>query len=297
MKNAVIAVVVLVVIIALGVGLSLYRRADLVVGGKHFTEQKILGEIVAQLIEAKTALKVGRQLGLQGTKVCFGAIKEGDLDIYPEYTGTGLVNILRENYDPSKTRDDIFQHVKNAFRDKWHLIWLQPLGFANTYAFAMREQHAKELGITKVSDLEAYKDQVRPGFDHEYTNRPEFKRFKEVYGFSFGQDITKLAPDLTYKALQGKNVDLIDAFLTDGRIDAYNLRVLEDDKYLFPPYDACLIVRADTLAKHPELKKVLGQLSGAISAKEMREMNYAVTNKLRSPTAVAAEFLEKKRLK
>jgi len=296
MKKIAITVVVFLVVIAIPVGLHLRKRADIVIGSKHFTEQKILGEMIAQLIEANTKLKARRRLGLQGTKVCFGAIQEGDLDIYPDYTGTGLVNILEEDYDPAQSRQDVLEHVRNEYAKRWGIVWLDPLGFANTYAFAMRKGHAEELGITEVSDLEKHKDTIRPGFDHEYTTRPEFKRFGEVYGFTFGKKITRLDPDLTYKALKEESVDLIDAFSTDGRIAAYNLRVLEDDKHLFPPYDCCILVRQATLDKHPQLRDVLARLSGAISPEEMQKMNYAVTEDLRSPAAVAAEFLTKKGL-
>ena len=296
MKKAAITVVVFLAVIAIPVGLHFRKRADIVVGSKHFTEQKILGEMIAQLIEAKTKLKVRRRLGLQGTKVCFGAIQEGDLDIYPDYTGTGLVNILEEDYAPSQSRQDVFSHVRDEFAERWNIVWLRPLGFANTYAFAMREDHAEKLGVTNVSDLEKHRDTIRPGFDHEYTTRPEFKRFGEVYGFTFGKKITKLDPDLTYKALKEEAVDLIDAFSTDGRIAAYKLRVLADDKHLFPPYDCSILIRQATLDRHPELRGVLGLLSGAISPEEMQKMNYAVTEEVRSPAAVAAEFLRKKKL-
>jgi glycine betaine/choline ABC-type transport system substrate-binding protein len=289
-------IIPVLILVAVGVAaviwLSIHEQADLAVGSKHFTEQKILGEMIAQLIEAHTDLRVRRRLGLQGTKVCFTAIKSGDVDIYPEYTGTGLVNILGEDYDPARSREEVLGHVREQFAEQWKLRWLEPLGFDNTYAFAMREEQAAELGIAKVSDLAEHKDALDPGFDHEYTMRPEFERFGDVYGFTFGKKITKLDPDLTYKALKGGSVDIIDAFSTDGRIAAYDLRVLEDDKNLFPPYDCCIVVREETLEKYPELKDVLARLAGAISPDAMRKMNYAVTDDLRAPAAVAREFLE-----
>jgi len=296
MKRALLPIVILLIVIGAIVALSLPKRADIVVGSKHFTEQKILGQMIAQLIEAKTDLKVRRRLGLQGTKVCFGAIQEGDLDIYPEYTGTGLVNILGLDYDPSQSRQDVLDKVRSEFAQRWSLVWLPPLGFDNTFAFAMREEDAERLGITKISDLAKYKDTLRPGFDHEYTTRPEYKRFGEVYGFTFGKKITRLDPDLTYEAIKEGLVDLIDAFSTDGRIAAYNLRVLEDDKHLFPPYDACILIRQETLDKYPDLKGVLNHLSGAITPEKMQAMNYAVSSGSRSPAAVAREFLASRKL-
>lgn len=264
---------------------------DIVVGSKHFTEQKILGEMISQLIEQKTELKVKRRLGLQGTKVAFAAIKEGSLDIYPEYTGTALVNILEEQYDPNQSREEILEHVRDEFKGRWNLRFLEPMGFANTYAFAMREQQARELGIEKVSHLEGYTEKLQPGFDHEFTMRPEYKRFEEIYGFNFKKVVIKLDPDLTYKALSNGSVDIIDAFSTDGRIKAYKIRVLEDDKNLFPPYDACIVVRENSLKEYPALKKLLGKLGGLINEENMRKMNYAVTEELRAPSSVAEEFL------
>jgi len=280
----------------LSIGCISCDKPDIKVGSKHFTEQKILGHMVARLIEARTDLTVGRTFGLQGTKVCFGAIRSDEIDIYPEYTGTGLVNLLERDYNPSMTKEDIRELVSREFKERWNLVWLEPLGFNNTYAYCMRKKQANDLGIQTVSDLEEYKDELKPGFDHEYTQRPEYKRFDEVYGFSFQKEVTKLAPDLTYKALNEGSVDIIDAFATDGRIDAYDLKVLKDDQGLFPPYDACLMVRQETLEKYPELENILGELSGRISAKEMRMMNYAVTDKQRSPQSVARQFLEKEDL-
>jgi glycine betaine/choline ABC-type transport system substrate-binding protein len=296
MKKVVAVAVVVVLIVGFLAFMAIRRQADIVVGAKHFTEQKILGQMVTQLIEAKTDLSVRHRLGLQGTKVCFGAVREGDLDLYPEYTGTGLVNLLERDYQPEYSKQDVLDIVRKEFKERWNLVWLDPLGFQNTYCFAMREEQAEKLGIESISDLQEHAADIQPGFDHEYTTRPEYKRFEQVYGFSFQKSVTKLDPDITYKALQDGSVDLIDAFSTDGRIAAYDFRVLEDDKNLFPPYDACLLVRQETLEKHPELEDVLGQLAGAITPDAMRTMNYAVTDKVRAPATVAREFLEDKGL-
>jgi len=295
-----IAIVVIVIVLAI----TSRQSIDIVVGSKHFTEQKVLGEMIAQLIEANTDLKVRRRLGLQGTKVCFSAIKEGDIDIYPEYTGTGLVNILEKDYHPSMKRENILESVRKEFKNRWNIIWLAPLGFDNTYTLAMRESQAEKLEVEKISDLAPYVapsgvphgNELQAGFDHEYTMRPEFKRFQGVYGFSFEGNITLLVPDLMYKAIKDGQVDVIDAFSTDGRIAAYNLRILKDDKNLFPPYDTCILVNSKTLKKHQALKNILEKLSGKISLKQMRRMNYAVTDEYKSPAAVANSFLKEQGL-
>ncbi len=220
------------------------------VGSKHFTEQKILGYMVAELIEARTELEADRgAIGLSGTRMAFQAIQSGEIDIYPEYTGTGWVNILGKGYEPGMTPDDILQQVRETFREQ-------------------------------------------PGFDHEFVDRPEFKRIPDVYGFRFKEsEIRLLQPSLMYPAIQAEEVDLIDAFTTDGRVDAYNLRLLKDDKGLFPPYDACLLVRREVLQKYPQLRDVLDQLSGAISRKDMRTLNFRVADTAASPDCVAHNFL------
>lgn len=297
MFKKIIALVIIALLVAAGlIAMTSGSEPDVVVGSKHFTEQKILGEMVAQLLEAKTDLRVGRRIGLGSTMISFGALQEGDIDVYPEYTGTGLVSILNRDYDPSQDPGDVLQFVRKRFGEKWNLRWLAPLGFGNTYAYAMREGQAKELGIRTVSDLEEYRDRLKPGFDHEFLERPEYKRFDEVYGFRFEKEVVRLDPDVMYRAIKNKEVDVIDAFATDGRIAAYDLRVLEDDENLFPPYDACLLVRNDALEEFPQIKPVLEQLDGRITTKEMQNMNYAVTDEMRSPSAVAREFLEKEGL-
>jgi osmoprotectant transport system permease protein len=294
LKKLLASLVVIIICLIISIPIFQYRKCDIVVGSKHFTEQKILCEIVSQLIEAKTELKVKTRKGLQGTKVCFNALKEGDIELYPEYTGTGLVNILGKDYNLSDR--NLLGYLRKNFENKWQLSWSEPLGFNNTYAFAMRQNHAERLGIEKISDLKGHIDQLHFGFDHEYTMRPEYENFPEIYGFTFGDKITKLDPDLTYKAMKDGSVDVIDVFSTDGRIQAYNFRVLEDDKNLFPPYDACLLFRQDTLKKYPQLKNVFELLSGKIKPEQMRKMNYAVSEEKQSPSKAAEKYLKKQKL-
>lgn len=266
-----------------------------VVGSKHFTEQRILAEMICHLVERNTDLRVDRRLGLQGTKVAFTAIREGDVDVYPEYTGTALINILNQDYDRTATQGQVFEQVSGAFSERWSLDWLDPLGFANTYTYAMRAEHAAKLGVTKISELESHSDSLEAGFDHEYTMRPEYSQFEAVYGFTF-ESVTKLDPDLMYRALRDGEVDVIDAFSTDGRIQAYDFRMLEDDKELFPPYDAAILIRQDVTKRHPRLREQLEKLSGKISAEEMRRMNYEVSENLKAPVDVAESFLRREGL-
>ena len=266
-----------------------------IVGSKHFTEQRILAEMICHLVERNTDLEVDRRLGLQGTKVAFTAILEGDIDVYPEYTGTALINILNQDYDRTATQDEIFEQVSDTFSTQWSLAWLDPLGFANTYVYAMRQEHAAKLNVTQISELEQYSDSLKAGFDHEFTTRPEYRQFEEVYGFTFA-NVTTLAPDLMYRALKNGEVDVIDAFSTDGRIRAYDFRMLEDNEGLFPPYDAAIVIRQDLVKRHPEVRRQLEKLSGKITVEEMRKLNYEVSENLKAPTAVAETFLRQKGL-
>jgi len=272
------------------------RQSDVIlVGSKNFTEQKILGEMFAQMLEHRTDLRVQRRTGLQGTLVCFNALKGGDIDLYPEYTGTGLTAILEEPVisDPDKA----YERVKSEFEQRWDLTWLEPLGFNNTYTLTMRRDQAEELGIAKISDLEAHADSLKPGFDHEFLARPDgYEPLTEAYGFRFSQEPTELDPGLMYRAIADRRVDVIDGFATDGRIPAFDLVILEDDKGFFPPYYAAPLVRRQLVQEHPEVADALNLLAGKIANQAMAAMNYEVDENHRSPRDVAREFLGKQGL-
>lgn len=273
---------------------SEYAKKDarkITIGSKEFTEQIILGEIMAQLIESNTDVSVTRKFGLGGTMVCFNALTNGDIDVYPEYTGTGLTAILARQAisDPK----EVFRIVSEEFEREYNLVWLSPFGFNNTYALAMREQHAEKLGIENISDLAAQGQRLRPGFTQEFLERPDgYPGLRRHYGLAFAREPKGMDPGIMYIALRERDVDLICAFATDGRIPAFNLRVLEDDKHYFPPYYAAPLVRGETLARIPELSGVLGKLAGLIDDAKMAELNYEVDEQGRSPEAVASAFLQ-----
>lgn len=267
----------------------------IVVGSKNFTEQKVLGHMFAELIEAHTDLAVERRVGLQGTLVCFNALKEGDIDLYPEYTGTGLTAILEEPVisDP----EEAYEHVSSEFGMRWEVAWLQPLGFNNTYTLTMRHAQAEELGITRISDLRDHADELKPGFDHEFMSRPDgYEPLTEAYGFRFEEEPVELDPGLMYRAIGDGRVDVIDGFATDGRIAAFDLVILEDDAGFFPPYYAAPLVREEVLEAHPEMADALNRLAGRIDSETMARMNYEVDENHRSPREVALEFLREEGL-
>jgi osmoprotectant transport system substrate-binding protein len=260
------------------------------VGAKHFTEQEILGEIMAQMIERNTGIRVERRFNLGGTMVCFNALKTGDIDLYAEYTGTGLVNILGMN--AINDADETYNTVKRIFRKKFNLVWLPHFGFNNTYTLTMRKEQAAKLRVKTISDLARYADRLQPGFDAEFMERPDgYRGLGKKYGFVFKKEPKQMDPGLMYKALAEKAVDVIDGFATDGRIPAYNLVVLEDDRGFFPPYYAAPLVRELMLAKYPELRTVLDRLGGQIDNETMQRMNFSVDKEERRPADVAREFL------
>ena len=223
------------------------------IGGKQFTEQEVLGEIMALMIEAHAGLRVNRRLNLGGTMICFNALRAGDLDLYAEYTGTGLVNILDE--EPTTDPEATYARVQEAFGEQYGLAWLEPLGFNNTYTLTMRRQQAEEIGIRTISDLAEH---VRSGdepvltaaFDDEFFTRPDgYPGLAGHYGFQFARSPRQMDIGLMYRACADGTVDVINAFATDGRIQAYDLVVLEDDKDYFPPYFAAPLVRSDVLGR------------------------------------------------
>lgn len=271
------------------------------IGGKNFTEQSVLAEIMAQMIEAHTDLNVDRKLYLGGTMVCFNALEAGDLALYPEYTGTGLVSILDR---PSQSDPNVvLQTVREAFAEQYDLVWLEPLGFNNTYTLTMRADHAKQLGIETYSDLAEHMQQRRrsgegealtAGFTGEFLDRPDgYKGLIETYDMEFESRPKQLEEGIMYKACSDGDVDVICGFATDGRIAAYGLVTLTDDKNYFPPYQAAPLVRSDVLEAYPQLREPLERLGGTIDDATMQELNYAVDRDERSKTAkaVAREFL------
>jgi osmoprotectant transport system permease protein len=265
------------------------------IGSKEFSEQLLLGELMAQVIEARTDLAVRRDFGMGGTMLCHGAIERGEIDLYAEYTGTGYLTILKMDGEIPDAQG-VYETVDAEYRKRFNIDWLEPLGFANTYALAVREEDAEAHGWTTVSDLAADAADLKAGFPAEFMERTDgYPGLIKTYGFRFG-DTGDISPDLMYEALDQGDVDVIAAFSTDGRLEAYGLRVLEDDRNFWPPYDAAVLVREDTLKAHPQLEAALKTLSGKLDVPTMQRLNYEVTGNKRNPADVAAEFLREEGL-
>lgn len=279
-----------------GAGSIVYfqTRADVVVGSKNFTEQLVLGHMMAQLIEEHTDLRVDRRFCLGGTMICHGALVNGEIDLYAEYTGTGLTAVLKE--EPEGGPRETYRRVDRAYREQFGLDWLRSFGINNTYAITVRASDAEQRGWKTVSDLKPVADQLRAGFTAEFAERPDgYPGFQVAYGFGFAEVIDMDAA-LMYDAVAGNEVDVIAAFATDGRIAAYHLRPLVDDAGFFPPYFAAPVVRSSTLRRHPSLRAALDRLGGVLDDRTMQSLNYAVDQEGRSPAVVAKQFLEDRRL-
>jgi glycine betaine/choline ABC-type transport system substrate-binding protein len=257
------------------------------VGSKDFSEQVLLGEIAAQGLEAR-GVRVDRRLNLGGTFICQQALKAGELDLYPEYTGTAFTAILARKpvSDPRLVREI----VETEYRKRWKLVWSPPLGFENTFALVVRGEDAQRLGIRKISDLAAHPE-IRPGFGYEFLEREDgFPGLAKTYGLAFRERPAQMDLGLLYTALQSRKVDVVAGNSTDGLIDAIGGVVLEDDRRYFPPYDAAFVVRPEAWSR-PEVRQFLESLAGKIDAVAMRKMNAQVDKEKRRPEDVAKEFL------
>lgn len=260
------------------------------IGSKNFTEQLILAEMMAQRIEAATDLKVERRFNLGGTMICHEALVSGEIDMYPEYTGTALTAILDYQRRPGEP-GEVYDIVSGEYLKRFGLRWLRPFGFNNTYAFAVRQEDAERAGWEKVSDLRAAAPELRAGFTSEFAERPDgYPGFRDAYGITFG-DVRDLDPALMYDAILKGQVDVIVAFSTDSRIPGYNLTLLEDDRAFFPPYHAAPVVRQETLEEFPEVADALAPLGGLIDDRTMQLLNYEADQKKRNVSEVVEEFL------
>jgi len=269
-------------------------RPDITIGSKNFTEQIILGHMMALLIEEHTDLKVDRRFNLGGTMICHGALVHGEIDLYAEYTGTGLTAVLGQ--EPSADPDQVYETVSREYRTRFDVQWLDPFGMNNTYAITVRQADAERYGWDKVSELEPWADDLHAGFPGEFVERPDgYSGFQNAYGFEFGR-VTDIDAGLMYDAVADGEVDVIAAFATDGRIAAYKLRSLADDRRFFPPYHAAPVVRTATLRQHPQVRDALERIAGALDERSMRELNGRVDQEKRRPESVAKAFLRSKGL-
>lgn len=264
------------------------------VGSKDFTEQFILGEMYALVLEDK-GLKVQRKLNLGGTPVAQAGLQSGQIDLYPEYTGTGLLTILK--LPASSNQNQVFDTVSKAYQEKFKLVWLAPAPMNNSQALAMTQAGAKKYGIKTISELAKNASKLVMIGPPEFEGREDgLPGLKKAYG-NFQLKAYKGAdPGLRYQALKDGQADVGVAFGTDGELNALNLVVLEDDKKLFPPYQVAPVVRQEILDKNPIIRDSLNSLSAKLTNQVMQRLNYEVSGKKREPADVAKEFLTKEGL-
>jgi osmoprotectant transport system substrate-binding protein len=267
----------------------------IVIGSKNFTESLMLGELLAQLIEARTHLKVERRFYLAGSYICQQAILAGRIDIYPEYTGTALTAILKQKVGGD--RAGVYRRVKSEYETRFGLTLGPPFGFNNTFAMEIRGDDARRLKLKTLSQAAAFTPQWHAGFGYEFMERPDgYAGLAAAYGLHFAappriMDLGLLAP-----ALKNHQIDTAAGNATDGLIPTLDLFVLEDDRHYFPPYEAVSVVRQQALQQHPELAQILSDLGGKISDQEMQKLNYALDGQHRDAQDVAHEFLRSKGL-
>ncbi len=292
-KSTGLKVTLAIILVAL-IGSSLFavlkpKGETIVIGSKSFSEQLILGNMYAELIEEHTDLNVEKKLGLAGSSVTMEGLYAGEIDLMVEYTATLYINVL--NQEPSVDRDLIYSKSKEIMEKEHKLTLLEPLGFNNGFTIAMKPEVADKYGITSISDLAKVSSELVFGPTLEFLNRVDgFPNLASTYNLNF-KNVVGIDGALRYKALDNGESDVIDAFTTDGLLKTFNLKVLEDDLNFFAPYDAIPLVRMEILEKYPELKTVLNMLSGKLDQETMIDLNYKVDDLGEDPAQVAKEYL------
>lgn len=283
------AFIIIMVIFTTIIPLFSNKKDTITIGSKNFTEQLILGNMYSELVESHTNLKVDKKLNLGGSVVAFNALKANELDMYIDYTGTILVNIMNEK--PMKDANRVYEYVKNNMNDKYNLSVLDSLGFNNTYTLAMTPEIANKYNIENISDLQKYTDKLVLSPTLEFENREDgLIGLNKHYNMKF-EDIKAMDGAIRYTSLDKNKSQVIDAFATDGLIKKFGLKVLKDDKNFFVPYYAVPLVNNKTLDKHPELETVFNMLSNKINEDIMIELNYQVDELGKTPEEVAHKFL------
>ena len=271
------------------------QEKKVVIASKPMAESYIITEMMGQLIEGNSDIKVEYKHGIGGgTANIQPAMEAGDIDMYPEYTGTGWLFVLKNDLITDPTA--LYEGVQKEYMEKYNFKWLDLYGFNNTYALAMDRAKADAMGIKTFSDLAAQSSNLLLGSEYDFYEREDgYPGLVNTYNFNF-KETKELDIGLKYKAIGEGQVDVINNFSTDGLLVEYDLKVLEDDKNFFPAYQAATVIRQETLDKYPELEAILNKLAGQISEEEMQQMNYYVEKENREAGEVAAEFLKAKGL-
>jgi osmoprotectant transport system substrate-binding protein len=260
------------------------------VGSKNFSEQLILGEIVAQHLEKTLHVHVERKLDLGGTLLAHQSLVNGQIDLYPEYTGTGLMTVLKQG--PDADAKAVLKRVRAGYK-QWNLEWSAPLGFVNTFAMVVRKEEADARAVRTLSDAAGYEPGWRLGVGYEFVKRPDgLSGLIGTYRMMTKGSVKTMDLGLLYQALEQRQVDMVAGSSTDGLLSVKPFTVLEDDRHYFPPYEAAIVMRSDALARVPGLRGALASLNGRISTDAMRAMNYELDGKHRPVKEIAKNFLK-----
>ena len=265
------------------------KKHNIVVGAKNYTEHDILGNVLKDLIEDHTDLNATVKFNLDSL-VAFQAIKSGEIDLYVDYTGTVYGNYF--GYTEKRTPDEIYDICRKELKEKYNLLMLDKLGFNNTYTLSVRQDTAAKYKLKTISDLAKVSPELVIGASIESFNREDsVKGVVKAYGMNFSREVA-VEGNLRYTAIENDEIQVTDAFSTDGMTLKYHLLVLEDNLNFFPPYHAAVIIRQDTADKYPELLKVVGMLAGSLNDDKMRDLNYRVDVAQEDPQLVAKAFLK-----
>jgi osmoprotectant transport system substrate-binding protein len=266
------------------------RTRPIVVGSKNFTEQLVLGEILAQQLERRLGQKVERKLNLGGTLLAHQALINGEIDLYPEYTGTALTAILK--LPPSSNASAVLDQVRVEYQKRWRVKWLAPFGFNNSFAIVIRSEDARRFNLRTLSEAAQKKTDWVMGAGYEFLERPDgFRGLVKAYDLKIKGQLRTMDLGLLYQALEQRQVDMVAASATDGMLSVLAVTMLKDDRNYFPPYEAAPVVRDGSLALHPGMREALNGLAGKLNNETMQKLNYQVDGKHRALAEVAREFL------
>ncbi|WP_042349389.1 osmoprotectant update ABC transporter permease/substrate-binding subunit OpuFB [Bacillus massiliigorillae] len=297
-KKSVMTLSVIVVISLLMIVipfLSSTNNKEVVIAGKLGSEPEILINMYKILIEEETDLQVELKPGFGKTSFVFNALKSGDIDIYPEFTGTAISEFLKEKA-VSNNRAEVYEQASKGMLEQFDMTLLKPMSYNNTYALAVSKQIAEQYQLKNISDLRAVQKNIKAGFTLEFNDREDgYRGIQKLYNIKLANVVT-MEPKLRYNAIKTGDIQVLDAYSTDSEIRQYQLQVLEDDKELFPPYQGAPLLRNETVKQYPEIVKALNKLAGKISDDDMREMNYQVNVEGKSAAEVAKEYLRKSKI-
>ena len=290
-RTKIIAALTLVVALIGALALWTVSNRGIRVGSKNFTEQVILGEIIAQHLEYRLQRKVNRQLNLGGTLLAHGALINQEIDVYPEYTGTALTAILKEAPDSDPAR--VLARVRSEYAKRFRIEWLDPLGIDNTFAMVVSGANSRARHIETLSDAASGQPGWALGVGYEFQQRPDgLAALDRTYHLHWIGSPQTMDLGLLYKALEGKQVTMIAANATDGLLSKLDVKVLADDKHAFPPYQISIAASQDRLRETPGMREALQELSGKFTNQTMQQLNYQVDGEHRPVSQVAAEFLK-----